>query len=474
MRRFGFFLFALPFWVAHVRAFEPLTPVDAAYGIPATLSAGLLKYPQFTVRLKTRTEYVLENLSGSWVVEEIEVLKDGRFTIGGDVVFTSEQRANARRFDVDKHIFVAEMFATTADQAVHRGEHVVDERLRPDEIIVWDQTSAEQHNAALAPVWQRERILEGTRYSTLHAYENGDYIDGFCPEPGKRGDYSFALARHSHRLEPQKYLFDRTSVLGLPTRPAAFGVRINFPGAVLQYPGLSIAFTYSRENLHWPGAEQKLYVFDAYDSEEKKACSFRFDTSSHVNGALLTVAGVNYFAEMLFSTGNSVPGETGFIDLSDIEVIVWDLATAKAHNPIAARIIEHPAMAYGREINAYVGGQPAGTTFTGTYFLDQSLSGAELDGLPLLLSKLRLVLPKNYVGTSLVAHIHGYVEIDESGNVQSALATHGSADELQPAVQEALRQAKFTIPKKNGSPVKARLSFEWTIAEPIVADPRFY
>src|SRR5882724_970703 len=134
---------------------QPNSPMaHCIYGVPACYTSRILKYADFTISLRTKTESNRPDDLAPWVVYAFQV-HDPEQHIGGDVIFNSEERANARRFDVGGKIYVAEMFHSTAESSP---EIESPGRIPDSEIVIWDEAAAAMHNPKLHKIWETERV----------------------------------------------------------------------------------------------------------------------------------------------------------------------------------------------------------------------------------------------------------------------------------------------------------------------------
>ena len=86
----------------------------------------------------------------------------------------------------------------------------------------------------------------------------------------------------------------------------------------------------------------------------------------------------------------------------------------------------------------------------------------ELDGMPSLLSSLRVEFPRSLTSRGIrSALVRLDVFIDESGRVSLISILENPYPELQSAIQRVVRNARFSVPQKGGQPVRAR--FIWPV-----------
>jgi hypothetical protein len=149
--------------VASVHAGERVAPsaarptVAARFGEVLRDDIGTLQYPGFTVRLQAKATFSRDKGQRPWFVWTYQVLNEGHLTIGGDIVFNSDERVNGRRFDVAGHIYIAEKHASVAGLPPDAST-CFPTSLGDDEIVIWDRASAEARNPILARIWQTEKI----------------------------------------------------------------------------------------------------------------------------------------------------------------------------------------------------------------------------------------------------------------------------------------------------------------------------
>ena len=457
--------------------------IECAYGDPVRYAEGILQCPDFTVRLRTISEYVQADSRTPWVAYVFEVLDREGKTIGGDITFNSEERANGRRFDVRGKIYVAEMFSTTAGlpSSSHLSCHT---RLADGQIVIWDQATAANKNKRLVRIWQTEKVDPSTRYSSVNAYADGVLIPGFSPPPGRIDDGRSRLVADSLVTERVALIGDERLIRSAGAIKCAYGSRANFQGVLLGYLDFSVRLAERDLSNPFDGrAASVVYRFQVFDrSGNRTKYAFDFTTDSLAEGCMFEVEGEYFFAEM-FATTASLSGPEGLsrrpcIPLREGEIILWDEETARSRNPSIL-----PAWAYMKThterpgAKAFAGGVPLLGWFTGTYFWsgDEWCEYTRLDAPPAVLHRVNMVYPPALSGSGFVAHMHGMIFVKQDGSVDHAITTWGNEELFQAPSQVALAKWQFSPPSKNGKPTKAVASFDWVISEPLpeVPDIRF-
>lgn len=476
MKIFAFSVSFALFAAAAVEAQFPLgsilaPTIDCRYGIPARFDEGILKYPDFTVRFTTRTEFARDDRSSPWVKYVFEVLDTEHRTIGGDITVNSEERANGRRFDVHGKIYIAEMFYSTADLSESE-QPSLKSRLARDEIVVWDESAASKHNPKLLRIWKEENVDPAARYSVSNAYAGGVLLPGFGPAFGKIDYGQNGVARDSLRVEKVAVVDDDKVAPVAGTLECAYGSRVFFGVGPLKYPDFTVLLT-SREETDTIDVRTSAvsYQFAVFDHTGKRTF-FRFSTSNLANGCRFEAGGSNYFAEMFFTTavpqGNPSLGEVN-IPLGSGELIVWNEESAKVANPriLSAWNGNNDSPGHVRATR-FAAGVPLQSMFTGTYVIGNSNDWCEYSKLDVPLAatrKARIVYPKALSGSGFIGRVGGYLLVNPDGSIDQAVATYGN-ELFQAPSQAALAQLRFTPPRKGSKPVKALVNFSWDIREP--------
>lgn len=444
---------------------EKVATVPARFGVRARFDAGILQYSGFTVSFNQKTE-LFRTGQPPWVIRTFEVLKDGHLTIGGDVVFNSEERVNGRRFDVDGQIYVAELYYSTA--GLKEGEVVpLSARLADGEIVIWDEATAKSGNVRLWKIWQNEKVEPDARYFPQHAYLGGEIVPNFAWAPGRPND-------GRSRLKPDSMEIEQVPVVGdgpEPTtgeRVGSYGQRNEMYSGAIKYPDLTVVLISRTENHRSRPTPTTRYEFKTYPASAP-GVAFSFDTYGLANGCRFTVNGIDYFAEMFSTTAVTPPNthdqRTG-IPLRPAQLIVWDLSAARIKNPRIVPVLEdkslHPLPEY------FAGGAPIGNGFTGTYFVlsrDWCLYG-ELDAPLRVIKDSPVNYPIEFARSGYVGHVHGFLTVEADGTVTDATTSHGNDYSFRDSSAQAIRAMRFTLPKRRGQPTKTRLNFSWAIAEP--------
>ncbi len=448
--------------------------VACAYGVPARYLEGVLSYPDFTVRLVSRSERFTADGRHPWVVYAFQVLDPESRTIGGDVVFNSEERANGRRFDVMGRIYVAEMYSTTRTSPKGAGSEPGRTRLPDDVIVIWDQASARQSNQPLLRIWETEAVQAGERYFPQNAYRDGVILPGFNPPPGR-------LEEGLSRIEGEPPLVRQVVVVGkdalrgdADATICEFGARVNFAHRVLRYGGFSVVLSEREEvNPFDPIGSYARYEFRVYEPGGVPAGGFQFETSGLANGCSFEVQGRTYCAEM-FSTTAQLGGEAGeqgraLVPLRPGELIIWDEATARMANQRILPAWQARAEDAPWRSVRFAAGIRLTSRFTGTYMIGNSDSWCEyakLDAPPLVVSRTRLVYPSSLSGSGFVGRVHGFLIVRSDGSVERAQTTDGNEQMFREPSQASLSRWRFSSPLKDSRPVRALLHFDWEISEP--------
>jgi hypothetical protein len=466
-----------------VRAQPSSAPtINCAYGVLARYDEGILKYDDFTVQLRKRTEHLQANGKMPWVVYVFEVLdREGR-TIGGDITFNSEERANGRRFDVDGKIYLAEMFYSTAglpeSGSVSPQCH---SRLASGEIVIWNETAAAKQNRRLQSIWQNEKVDPGARYSSLNAYADGALIPGFSSPSGKLDDGRSRLAADSLKVEKVSLAGDDESVPTTGAVECNYGSRVSCREGVLKYPDFSLRLVECEErnafDIHQSAVAYRFLLYDHAGNRIHEG--FEFDTYGFSNGRRFEVGGKGFFAEMFATTAPSREHEVQShgicIPLREGELIVWDEPTATAAN---GRILpawsEKNVQPEWRRSRVFAAGAPLEGAFTGTYMWGANdwCEYSKLDAPPTVLRRINVIYPQVLSGSGFVGHVHGILFVNQDGSVDRAITNGGNERLFQTPSQAALAQWRFSPPMKNSRPVKAVLSFDWDICEPIPDVPQ--
>lgn len=448
----------------HALRSEKIAVASAQFGVRERCDTGLLQYPGFTVRLSQKTELFRASGQPPWVIRVFEVLKDGQITIGGDVVFNSEERVNGRRFDVDGKIYVAERYHSTA--GLEEGQAVpLTARLADDEIVIWNEATAKSGNVQLAKIWQREKVEPDERYFPQHVYADGVLVPDFLWAPGRPND-------GQTRLKPGSLQLEQVTVLGDDRDAHADGVvrrygrRARIYSGTLNYPDFSVVLVSRTENCR---SKSVRYEFKAY-AAAGPGVRFSFDTYSMANGCRFTVNGTVYLAEMFSTTAVASPNVSGdqraSITLKSGELIVWNQSTARLENPRLGPAFEKKSP--DQPSQYFAGGAPIESGFTGTYFMPPQ-SGcpyAELDAPLRVLKDVPVNYPIQFSGSGYVGEVHGFLIVDTDGTVTGATTAHGNDISFQAPSAQAIRAMRFTPPTRGGQPTKPRLNFSWTIGEP--------
>lgn len=92
----------------------------------------------------------------------------------------------------------------------------------------------------------------------------------------------------------------------------------------------------------------------------------------------------------------------------------------------------------------------------------QAFGLGELDKTPRLLTPIRVDFPDSLKHRGInKSKVKLHVMIDEQGKVHLKNIVNIDNPELKPGIQQAVRQARFTIPQKSGQAVKAE--FIWPL-----------
>jgi hypothetical protein len=461
----GLFIFALCCLSCLAR--EPAVPVvECQLGVPAFYHGGVLKYPDFSIEFMSKTEHRRAVGGTPWTHVTFEVLDREELTIGGDLTFNSEDRANARRFDVRGKIYVAELYTSTAIAGDKRGALY----LAPGAIVVWDEETARSRNPSLAKVWTVERVDPSARYFPPHAYQNGRLLSGF--------DGRMSSLSESGVIERIPVMEDSTIVPNSPVVAARFGERIRFRRNVLRYPGFSLLFTQENVTTQLRGQMQGVsYRFAVFGSAGKRdrESGVQFFDGSLANGQVFTVDGISYVAEMFFTTGRGSDkraGQSG-VPLRHDEMIVWDEASARASNPKLVSAFDTSKQPATRRSGQLAGGVLLKGGFTGSHMWN-AMEWAEngtLDQRLEILSSRRVEYPSELSGSGFIGNVSGILFVDAEGRVERAVVNAGNESRFQEPAATSLKHWRFTRPTKGGAPVKAYAGFRFSISEPDISPP---
>ena len=408
-----------------------------------------------------------------WITYTFEVRKDGHLSIGGDVVFNSEERANGRRFDVAGKIYVAELFCSTSGQ--QGGKHgAILTKLHANEIVIWDEATANARNAPLSNIWRSETIDPAARYSVPSAYANGVLLLGFTPKMNQMNNGLWQLKPNSLEVERVSVLSDERSAPNTATQ-RSYGDRADISAAAARYTDMTVVLVSRSENYRPnPNLPSVTFTFKAH-GVSSPGDSFSFTTYNFANGTTFDVGGKTYLAEM-FSTTATEPAtgsKTKAKDLSldPIEIVVWSPETARERNP---RIIS--SFSYGIAERYPTRKLAAGVRLSGGFTSsivigvknDPKNGWANLDELDAPLEVLYdslAVYPSKFSGSGLIGNVGGYLFVQPDGTVGFANATHGDEKSFAEPCEMALRSMHFYIPMRAGWPTKVLLNFSWSLTE---------
>ena len=442
--------------------------IAAKYGAPAAYTDGTLQYDDFTVRLVTKTDHVRSSGRTPWTVYQFEVLDHDRRTIGGDVRFNSEERANGRRFDVRGKIYVAEMYSSTADvPSQSQGSATSPTRLAPGTIVIWNEATAARQNTALRKIWATEKVDPAARYFPQNAYANGILITGFPPLVGRNDDGLRSLAPQT--LEAVTVSVARGEDLdsSVPLVECRYGARAFYRGDVLRYPDFKIRWLARTEtnptDINAAFVRHEFYVYDVAGKRSDFG-NLNFDTSGLANGCSFEVGGATYFAELFFTTAAIADRANARLPLREGEFIVWNEESARSGNPTILSAWSEPS----KRSRVFAAGVPLTGMFTGTYMWDanEAVKLGDLDTPVRAIRTTKLVYPAAFAGTGFIGHVGGMIFVNPDGRVDRAVTNHGNELAFKNPTQKALIGWQFTPPMKDGQPVKAWLSFDWDVSEP--------
>ena len=452
-------------------ASTPAPTLACTYGTPVSFNAGILQYNDFTVWLSSKSELVTTEGRTPWTVWKFEVRDRANRTIGGDITFNREARANGRRFDVQGKIYVAEMFSSTSDSTSSPGSTGPASRLGPDQIIIWDEASAAKHNPLLSSIWKNEHIDPESRWSASNAYADGIFIPGFSPPTGKFEDGASRLAGNSLKAE-------KISLVRYATRPPTgpvvtcdYGIRTFYQAGVLRFPDFTLQL-FEREESNSFDLEKQFtsYRFFVYDAAGVQLPgSVAFSTYDLANGRAFRVAEKTYVAEMFFSTANQNTGSPvgRHLPLREGELIVWNESTARRGNTKLLAVWNSAEP--GRSSVLAAGTPVALGIFHSTLATNAAewLRPSDLDN-PLTVSRsVQIVYPDDLSGSGFIAHLSGAILVNVDGTVDQAHIIDSNTNRFNQPAYSALKQWRFSIPQKNGRAVKAVVPFTWTIFEPV-------
>ncbi|HVW21524.1 MAG TPA: energy transducer TonB [Opitutaceae bacterium] len=440
--------------LAAARAAGPAPSIPCRYGVPAAFEQGSLDYPDVTVRWVRRERYPLLSGPPEWEVCVLNARPRGTRLAGSDFEFSSEHRVNARRVDVGGRIYVAEMFRTTAGGG---RAHPLPE----GQIVLWDQASAEAGNPALAPIWGHEQVDPDARNSVANAYDDGRWIpkfDGFdrlLPDRPAGASAEGALIGSVRRVPFERLPADAS------TQSAQYGAPVRFDRGILRFPAfrLSLWIRYA-----WPQPRPAGYLgwpdfnFIAYDPAGKRAGGAVFSRNA-ANGFRFAVDGIPYFVEMGFTTAGLPAGGRAHRPLPDGTIVAWDRAHAERDNPAVAALLHEPPPDAADIAASFADGAPVGGMFTGDYLLFSNIPASALDAVPLVVRRAPFVYPGALRGSGFRGRVNGFFEINPDGSLHSAVALGGNEPRFKKAVEDCIRQWRFTPPRQKGKPVAAYLNF---------------
>jgi len=441
--------------------------VECRYGAPVHFREGILIYPDFSLRFEDRKEFVQSGSRPPWV-NYVFHFHHGNF-VGDDFTFTSEHRANARRFDDNGRVYVAEMFYSTAGLPMNsRVSHTA---LPDDELIVWDESSAAAGNLRLRAIWRKEKFDPKARNSSHNAYADGQLIPGFgvfsmidLNGPGERSDGSALMIRNAPLVSRDRLEADE------PKTKCQYGVPVRCDLGVLTYPDFSVRLS---ERSNWTALKPMQYfdfpsyIFGVFDrGTGANAGGFAFEDKGSFNGRSFEMNGKTYFAEMYYTTAG-FPSPSGNFSIAHAglaagEIVVWDEGTAAARNrPILAAW--SPQMK-GDFIRQYANGVALKGMFTGDFFFE-AIAARELDEPLRVLQRAPFAYPEELRGSGFIGRVGATIIVDQSGRASEVMVVCGNELRFQFAVGQSLKQWRFAAPMQNGHPVTAFLDFTAVIPD---------
>ena len=451
-----------------------LPRIDGGYGIRVRYDQGIVSYPDFTVRFASRTELARNDSATPWVKYAFEVFDTDSRTIGGEITFNSEERANGRRFDVRGKIYFAEMFYSTG--GLKAGEKPpLSAHLAPNEIVIWDRSSAPRGNSIAARIWETEKVDPSARYSQSNAYAGGVLLPGFGPMPGRIDGGEHCLSDDGLKMLRVPLAIDGKADSTTEVVKCSYGSRVFFARGLLTYPDFTARLV-SREERDATDVRtaSTSYMFSVLDRAGNRA-GFQFDTLNMANGCSFSIGGATYFAEMFFTTAHPPESTTERADfkipMKSGELIVWNESLAKSDNPkILAAWNAPQGNSGGSRATRFASGTPLPISmFTGTYMIGNSKSYCEykkLDCPSMVIRNVQIEYPLSLSGSGFVGHVGGYLIVNEDGSVAEAITTFGDEPMFQKPSQFAVSQLRFTPPTKDSRPTKALILFSCAIMEP--------
>jgi hypothetical protein len=452
-----------------------LQRIDGRYGIRIRFDQGIVSYPDFTVRFASRTELARNDGAIPWVKYAFEVLDTDNRTIGGDITFNSEERANGRRFDVRGKIYFAEMFYSTA--GLKNGEiPPLGAHLAPDEMVIWDRSSAARGNSIVARIWETETVDPSARYSQSNAYAGGVILPGFGSMPGRIDGKEHRLSDDGLKMFVVPLAVDENGQAITGAVKCSYGSRVFFARGSLTFPDFTVRLVSREErDLTDVRTASTSYMFSVLDRSGNRT-GFRFDTVTMANGSSFAFGGTTYFAEMFFTTANPPGSTTGRVDfkipMKTGELIVWNESLAKLDNPKILTAWDAPQTSSGgSRATRFASGTPLPISmFTGTYMIGNSKSYCEykkLDYPPTVVRNVQIEYPPALSGSGFVGHVGGYLIVNEDGSIAEAITTYGDEPMFQKSSEAAVRQLRFTPPIKDSKATKALISYSCAIMEPM-------
>ena len=451
-----------------------LSRIEGRYGVRMRFDQAIISYPDFTVRYASRTELARNESTTPWVRYAFEVLDGDNRTIGGDITFNSEERANGRRFDVEGKIYFAEMFYSTAGLKVGEAPPL-SAHLAPNEIVIWDKSSATRGNPVLAKIWETEKVDPSARYSQSNAYAGGVFLRGFGPVPGRIDGKEHCLSDDALTVRDVPLATDGKAESTENAVDCFYGSRVFFARGSLRYPDFTARLV-SREERDPTDVRtaSTTYMFSVRNQSGNRT-GFQFTTVDMANGCSFSIGGDTYFAEMFFTTANppDSPREMAAfqIPMKSGELIIWNERLAKSDNPrILAAWDTQQVKSGDVRATRFASGTPLPISmFTGTYMIGNSNSYCEykkLDRPPMVIRNVEIQYPPSLSGSGFVGHVGGYLIINEDGTVAEAITTYGDEPMFQKPSQSAVSQLRFTPPTKDSKPTRALINFSCVITEP--------
>jgi TonB family protein len=303
--------------------------------------------------------------------------------------------------------------------------------------------------------------------------------------PTRTGFFSQAFLRHRENLKTESRLarnslnVEKVPLARYATHPptdpgptCAYGIRVFYQAGALRFPDFTLQLFERQEsnptNLEQQSVSYRFFVYDA--AGVQLPGSVAFTTYDLANGRSFRVGKKTYVAEMFFSTANPNVGSgvERYLPLREGELIVWDESTARSGN--TRLLAAWNSAEADRSGLTFAAGTPVALgIFQNTLMTmgDEWRRPSALDAPLTVTHSARIVYPDELSGSGLIARLSGAIFVNADGTVDHAHVISSNTDRFNQAANSALKQWRFSVPKKNGQAVKALVSFTWAISEPV-------